>query len=623
MKMLLKLSTFMIVIYTASGIGGDKDISLQEAQKQVAKRYIIDLQKGDYKDITQLFAQDGFVVSTSKGKVNAKDFFYSFLPNIVRAKTELNQTFISDKEPNRISARFHFTFKLNDGEEGGGEYIDEFVFSPILKNWRQYICLRTLNLKTKAIQINFYSKKIEYRYIVAALYALVLFLDRLDLTIVNITLPTLAKYFNVPITYTEWINNAFLLALAISIPISGWAGDRFGDKRVFIIATTIFGLSSLFCAFSPNLIFMSCLRFLQGLGGGLIIPVGMTMVYRAFSSAEYASVTSFIFIPTLIAPAIAPSLGGIIIHFFDWKWIFLFAVPICFLAVILSVVVLKEYKIEKNHALDWKGFFFSSLALILILCFISSLGKQGIDWQTASILLAAIIFGYLFLTHEKSTEFPLIDIKFFKNKLFLQVNLTQLAFQICHFGAIFLLGIYLQVGVGMSALFAGIIMGMQAIGAICTSRYSVKLFHQYGPGLPIIVGFIGVALITPCILLINDPNIIYPGAAILFIRGLFSGLCGTPMQTSSIIGFDKGDVSRASAVFNAGRQISISLGIALSTLLITYGYKSTGLNIALPISHPSKAVFVYAIMLIPIISLLGIFVAAKINNKEVIALISK
>src|SRR3990167_222949 len=130
------------------------------------------------------------------------------------------------------------------------------------------------------------SIKIEYRYIVAAIYAVVLFLDRLDLTIVNITLPTLSNYFKVPITRTEWVNNAFLLALAISIPISGWAGDRFGTKKIFIIATSIFGLASLLCAFSPNLFYMILMRFLQGLGGGMIIPVGMTMVYRVFDASE-------------------------------------------------------------------------------------------------------------------------------------------------------------------------------------------------------------------------------------------------------------------------------------------------------------------------------------------------
>ncbi|MBV9576587.1 MAG: MFS transporter, partial [Gammaproteobacteria bacterium] len=172
-----------------------------------------------------------------------------------------------------------------------------------------------------------FHKVIPYRYIVATIYACVLFLDRLDLTIVNITLPTLAKYFNVSITQTEWVTNGFLLALAISIPISGWLGDRFGDKKVFIIATTIFGIASFLCAYSPNLLTMVALRFLQGIGGGIIIPVGMTMVYRVFNYSEYASITSFIFLPTLIAPALAPSLGGLLIQFASWQWVFLFAAP--------------------------------------------------------------------------------------------------------------------------------------------------------------------------------------------------------------------------------------------------------------------------------------------------------
>ena len=117
------------------------------------------------------------------------------------------------------------------------------------------------------------SLKIEYRYIVAAVYAIILFLDRLDLTIVNIALPTLADYFNVPITQTEWVNNAYLLALTMSIPLSAWAGERYGVKKVFIIATGLFGLSSWLCAFSPDLTTMAVLRFLQGLGGGVIVPV--------------------------------------------------------------------------------------------------------------------------------------------------------------------------------------------------------------------------------------------------------------------------------------------------------------------------------------------------------------
>lgn len=226
------------------------------------------------------------------------------------------------------------------------------------------------------------------------------------------------------------------------------------------------------------------------------------------------------------------------------------------------------------------------------------------------------------MRHEKNIEFPLIDIKYFKNKLFLQANLIQLAFQICHFGSIFLVGMYLQVGIGMSAMVAGMIMGMQAIGAICTSRYSVRLFHQFGPGFPIIIGFIGVAILTPSILFIDTPNKVIFGASMLFLRGIFSGLCGTPIQTISMLGFNKADLSRASTVFNAGRQVSISMGIALSSLLIIYGFRSKGLDINQSILNPGRAVFYYAFILIPVVSILGILIALKINTSNVKHLVS-
>src|SRR5690348_2693573 len=181
-----------------------------------------------------------------------------------------------------------------------------------------------------------------YRHIVVFIYATVLSLDRLDLTIVNIALPTLAKYFNVPITQTEWVTNAFLFALAVSIPISSWLADRFGDKHTFITAVFIFGFASLLCAYAPTLHTLILFRFIQGIGGGIIIPVGMGMVYKMFNHSEYASITSFIFLPTLIAPAIAPFLGGLIIQLSSWKWVFLFAAPICAIAIFLSILFIKK-----------------------------------------------------------------------------------------------------------------------------------------------------------------------------------------------------------------------------------------------------------------------------------------
>ena len=152
--------------------------------------------------------------------------------------------------------------------------------------------------------------RLSYKHVIAIIYTVALFLDRLDLTIVNITLPTVAKYFHVPITATDWISMSFLLALAISIPISDWLGGRFGLKKIYLISLVLFGLGSTLCALAPNLTSLIVLRFIQGIGGGLLFPVGMTMIYRIYDKSEYASITSFTFLPSLIAPAIAP--------FFRW-----------------------------------------------------------------------------------------------------------------------------------------------------------------------------------------------------------------------------------------------------------------------------------------------------------------
>ncbi|HVT63412.1 MAG TPA: MFS transporter, partial [Legionellaceae bacterium] len=346
---------------------------------------------------------------------------------------------------------------------------------------------------------------LEYRYIVAAIYAIVLFLDRLDLTIVNIALPKIAEHFKIEITETEWINNAFLLALALSIPISGWAADRWGDKRIFMLAILMFGLASLCCGLAPSIDFLIVMRFIQGLAGGLIVPVGMSMVFRAFDPKEYASISSYIFIPSLIAPAISPTLGGFMITYFSWKWVFLFATPICAITLIGAGHWLKEYKLSMKTQLDGWGFVLLASALLLIFYVLSGVGNHGLSLQNIMLLGLSLVLGYAFIQQERGTELPLVELGFFNNILFVQANLIQMLFQIGHFGSIFLISIFLQIGLEYSPMQAGMIMGMQAVGSICTSRLSVQWFQRYSAKLPIMLGLAGIGFITPMILILT-PN---------------------------------------------------------------------------------------------------------------------
>ncbi|MFN7093965.1 MAG: MFS transporter [Burkholderiales bacterium] len=209
--------------------------------------------------------------------------------------------------------------------------------------------------------------KPSYKQTIAIIYTVVIFLDRLDLTIVNVTLPTVAKYFNVPFLATDWINLAFLLALAISIPISSWLSDRFGSKNIYVIAMLLFGFGSTICAFATSLNHLILLRFIQGIGGGMLIPVGMTIIYRIYDKSEYASITSYTFLPSLVAPAIAPFLGGILLDKFSWQFVFFFSGPICLILATYSYFYLKEESHQLEYQLDKAGFVFSSFLLFNIL----------------------------------------------------------------------------------------------------------------------------------------------------------------------------------------------------------------------------------------------------------------
>ncbi len=468
-------------------------------------------------------------------------------------------------------------------------------------------------------------KAIEYKYLVAIIYVCVLFLDRMDVTIVNIAMPTFANIFKVNVTDTEWVSTGFLLALAIIIPISGWAGDKFGTKKIFIIATSIFTLGSLLCALAWSLESLIFFRIMQGVGGGMVIPVGMSMAYRAFPAKEYSKAASYTLMPTLVAPAIAPTFGGFVLQNFSWRWIFLFNVPIGIFAIIMSFLFLKEEKLENTPALDWVGFVFSAVGLSVLLYTLSRVGHYGLSdhivWAGIIITLTSFI---AFIFWEKSVQHPLIDIKFFKVPLFVQANVIQLSLQICHFGSIFLVALYFQVGLGMTPIQSGLAMCTQPIGSIMMLPISARVFNKFGPKYSIMFGLFGLSVTTYFIFLIKSPNDFAFAALLLWIRGLVIGFVNGPVQASALFDIKRADTGRASSVFNAGRQVAISFGVALSSLVLASGFRELNINAnALTANTNSLPIFERAFIMLAFISFLGVLVAVTINNKRILEIVGK
>ncbi len=463
-------------------------------------------------------------------------------------------------------------------------------------------------------------KKLEYKYQITIIYIFILFLDRMDLTITNVAMPAFAHHFNIKVTETDWISTSFLIALGIAMPVSGWLSDKFGSKKIFIFANIIFTLSSVLCATAWNLQSLIFFRIIQGIGGGIIVPVGMSMAYRAFPIQQYAKLANYTLIPTLIAPAIAPVIGGIILEKLSWHWIFLLHFPIGIAAIWMSVALLKEEKLVSTPKFDWNGFILLTLFLSTLFYFLSSIGSYGVN-NSHSIYssIASFIFLFLFLTWEQKVKAPLINIEFFKIHLFSQAVILQIALQICYFGSMFLIALYFQTCIGMTPIESGFSMIGQSVGTICMLFFSVKIFNKFGPKYSIIIGLFFLALTTYLLLFIQNPNQMLLANAILYSRGLAIGLVNAPLQACAMFALEKSNTAKGSAIFNVIRQIGISLGVALSCMVLAIQFRGNmGISSTHDIHSYSITAFKFTFLLFSGIAILGAIFSFTINNNKIL-----
>src|SRR5579862_8488355 len=209
--------------------------------------------------------------------------------------------------------------------------------------------------------------RFDYKYLVAATFVFGLFMDILDTTIVNVALPTLAEEFHADTAALEWVVTGYVLSLAVWIPASGWIGDRFGTKKTFLFATAMFTLGSTLCGQAWSIESLAFFRVLQGIGGGMLTPVGTAMLYRAFTPAERARASAILSIPTMTAPMLGPIVGGFLVTFVSWRWIFYLNLPVGLASLAFSWLVLKEHREPAAGRFDPFGFVLSGGGLASIL----------------------------------------------------------------------------------------------------------------------------------------------------------------------------------------------------------------------------------------------------------------
>ena len=395
----------------------------------------------------------------------------------------------------------------------------------------------------------------------------------LDSTIVNVVLPKIMASFGVGLDKIEWVITAYMLALAVMLPTSGWLADKFGYKRMYFIGLLLFTIGSLLCGISGNEDALIFSRIVQGIGAGTIQPLGMAIISREFPPHQRGVAIGFWAISAAASVSFGPIIGGYLVDNFSWQLIFDVNIPIGIIAMVATIVIQSEYINKKVRSLDLNGFLSISIFLPVMLYALSegNAATNSSGWHAPYILVCfatSIICLAIFITTELTVAEPLIDLRMFTYRSFGLCNITMMIFSIGMFGSTFLLPLYLQNSLGYTAVQAGAVFLPVGIIQGIMSPVSGIIGDKTSPKIPVLLGVVGLALsfyLNSSLSFLTENHSIM---LVLYLRGLSMGAIFSSLSTISLSEIPREKLAQASGLTNTIRQLGGSLGVAiLATVL--------------------------------------------------------
>lgn len=407
----------------------------------------------------------------------------------------------------------------------------------------------------------------QIKKVLPIILATAIFMQMLDSTILNTSLPAIAKDLGESPLDMQNAIISYVLTLALLMPISGFLADKYGTKKVFVAALFLFALGSLFCSLSQNLTQLVLSRVLQGVGGSLMTPVGRLTLIRSFPKNELVQAMNYAIVPALIGPVLGPLVGGYLVDYLTWHWIFLINLPIAFIGILLSLKFLPDYR-SKVLNFDLKGFLIFASASLLLSVSLEFLGNSVQITPILLVLSLGFLMLYFYYRHAKKDANPIFPLNLFQVRTFRVGILGNLATRLGISSVPLLLPLMIQIAYGRSAVTSGWIVAPMALTAMFGKSVVIGILNRFGYRGTLMTNTLVIGLLICALAIPGLESSIYWHLPIIAVLGFFNSIQFTSMNSISIADLRPAHTSSGNSLISVNQQLAIGFGVAFGLILL-------------------------------------------------------
>jgi len=434
------------------------------------------------------------------------------------------------------------------------------------------------------------------------------FMQTLDTTIVNTALPSMARSLGEDPLHMHMVIVSYVLTVAVMLPASGWLADRVGVRNIFFSAIVLFTLGSLFCALASTLNGLIMARVVQGIGGAMMVPVGRLTVMKIVPRDQYMAAMTFVTLPGQIGPLLGPALGGILVEYASWHWIFLINLPVGIVGAVATLWLMPNYTMQTRH-FDFSGFLLLAFGMAALTLALDGQKTLGIPTAWLGLMVAGGVIALgLYLKHARGNDRALFRLELFRTRSFSTGLLGSFFGRIGSGMLPFMTPVFLQIGLGFSPFHAGLMMMPMVLGSMGIKRIVVQIVNRFGYRHVLVFSTLALALITLLFMGTALQGWIWILPVVLLLQGVINAIRFSTMNTLTLKDLPDALASGGNGLLSMVMQLSMSLGVSVAGLLLgAFGHQHLTLESA-------QSVFLYTYLSMAVIIALPALIFSRVPD---------